>query len=224
MGVAAVILLTVPSCEPPSAPQSPPREQTPGPGTGGAAALPAASVATGYFTAVDLAGKPLPALRPIASREPNAFDEPVAVGQPTDTAGKAMLSFPSTEKLYLRLWDPELKYFANNFYEALPNQGNVAKDMKITMVESAALALRLETADGTPLVSQEIQLMMSHPVRGPWWPARAVTDGEGRVLFSRVPPGQFALSLTMATGERLELPETALMPGGTADLGVITTP
>jgi len=186
------------------------------------APAPQASEATGYFEAVDLEGHPLANMRPIATREPNAFDEPVATGDPTGADGKGRLVFPNNERLFLRLWDPELKYFANNFFESVAHEGNVTDNLKVVMAPAASFAVTLLLADGTSLNQDPVEIMMSHPTRGPWWPARGTTDDAGHARFDRVPPGQYVLRVTTASGHEIEVPEIQLPPSAHLDLGALT--
>ncbi len=175
----------------------------------------------GYFEAVDPAGKPLANMRPIATQTPNAFDVPVATGDPTGADGKGQLVFPNNERLFLRLWDPELKYFANNFYESVAHEGNVTDTLKVVMAPAASFEVTLLLADGSALNQDPVEIMMAHPTRGPWWPARGTTDDTGHVRFDQVPPGQFVLRVTSSSGHEIDVPEIQLAPGGHLDLGAV---
>lgn len=180
---------------------------------------PSEGMSNGFFAFVDLAGHPLPGIIPIATREANAFDNPVATGEPSGADGKASLTFPNNEKFYLRGWDPEFHYFVNNFFEALPG-GNTTDVMQVTMLPAAALEITV-TEKGAPASNQEVQVMLSHPTRGPWWPAKATSDPQGHCRFSTVPPGQYVIALKIANGKTRDLPETLLRPGETANLGTV---
>jgi len=179
---------------------------------------------SGHMRVVDRQGNALAGMAPIATREPNAFDEPIATGAPTDARGESSIAFPSDVRLYLRAWDPELNYFPNNFYDALPGTGKVADGMVIEMVSAATLTMALHTQDGAPLASENVALMMIHPTRGPWWPAETDTTPEGVAVFTRIPPGAFTLRLKTESNKVLEIPEVALPPGDTVDLGLRTLP
>ncbi|MCX5757789.1 MAG: hypothetical protein NTU83_04655 [Candidatus Hydrogenedentes bacterium] len=63
---------------------------------------------------MDLEGKPVRGMIPIATREANAFDEPLVRGEPTKEDGSSVFVIPSDQRLFLRMWDPALRHFANN--------------------------------------------------------------------------------------------------------------
>lgn len=170
---------------------------------------------------VDLAGKPLAGMAPIVTHQPNAFDKPVAMGDPTDTAGMGTIRFENKEHLYLRAWDPTLDYFPNNFYEVLPGGSSVEETLTIQMVGASGLEAQLFLPDGQPAASQTVALMLSHATRGPWWPAQATSDAEGVVRFPNLPAGEFVLSFKVTAGPKLEVRETPLPPGSTVNLGAV---
>lgn len=170
---------------------------------------------------VDLTGKPLQGMAPIVTHQPNAFDKPVAMGDPTDTAGMGTIRFENKEHLFLRAWDPTLGYFPNNFYEVLPGGSSVEGTLSIQMVEASGLEAQLMLPDGQPAASQTVALMLSHATRGPWWPAQSTTDAEGVARFPNLPAGEFVLSFKVTAGAMLEVRETPLPPGSTVNLGVL---
>jgi hypothetical protein len=203
-------------------PQAPPTNPPP------AAAAPAPATApqeAGFIHAtvkvVDLAGNPLAGVAPIVTRQPNAFDKPVAMGDPTDAAGMGTIRFENAEHLFLRAWDPTLDYFPNNFYEVLPGGSNVEETLTIQMVGSSGLEAQLLLPDGQPAANQTVALMLSHATRGPWWPAQSTTDAEGAVKFPHLPAGEFVLSFKVTAGAQLEVRETTLPPGGNVNLGAL---
>ena len=171
---------------------------------------------------VDLAGTPLAGMAPIVTRQPNAFDQPVAMGDPTDGKGMGTIRFENKEHLYLRAWDPTLDYFPNNFYEVLPGGSNVEGTLTIQMVGSSSLEAQLMLPDGQPAANATVALMRAHATRGPWWPAQATSDAEGVVRFPNLPAGEFVLSFKVAAGPKLEVAETPLPPGAKVNLGVLT--
>ncbi len=145
---------------------------------------------TATLTAVSLSdAKPLPGMIPIITLEPNAFDEPLAHGDPTDANGVGTFVFPADRKVCLRVWDPTLEYFPNNYFDVLPSEEDSATEGTIVMARAASLHALLLRPDGTPAAGETVRLMMFHPKRGPWWPSEAKTDGGGAVAFDRVPPG-----------------------------------
>ncbi len=211
---------------PPPAPVAPaPVEQKPAPAPENAAAPAAPASETGFIHAtvqvVDLAGNPLQGMAPIVTHQPNAFDKPVAMGDPTDTAGMGTIRFENKEHLYLRAWDPTLDYFPNNFYEVLPGGSSVEETLTIQMVGASGLEAQLFLPDGQPAANQTVALMLSHATRGPWWPAQATSDAEGVVRFPNLPAGEFVLSFKVTAGAKLEVRETPLPPGSTLNLGAV---
>lgn len=193
---------------------TPPAQPTPPP-------LPAGHV-RGRLRIIDLNGDPLSGMAPIATLQPNAFDEPIATGPLSGTDGRAAFTFPGDQRVCVRAWDPELNYFANNFVEVLPNTGDVTGEMTIMMARGAALHATLLLPDGAPAANRNIGLMMFHPTRGPWWPSDADADSQGHVFFQTLPPGRFILKFRAETGETIELPDVSLNPADEADLGLVT--
>lgn len=183
------------------------------------------SASTSLFASVqvvDLDGTPLPHMAPIATKEPNAFDAPVATGSATDQEGRGTIRVPTTEHLYLRAFDPALNYFPNNFYEVLPGGGKLEGELVIQMVPAASLSVQLILPDNQPAADMAVGLMLFHPTRGPWWPAEAQSNADGFVTFPHLPAGEFVLRMKVESGARLEHPQTALAPRSAVDLGVLS--
>lgn len=231
----AVSILLVPGCRE-TTPPEPAATPTPAVATASPAATeapvadttPSASAPqeAGFIVAniqvVDLAGKPLMGMAPIVTRQPNAFDKPVAMGDPTDAKGLGTLRFENKEHLFLRAWDPTLGYFPNNFYEVLPGGSNVEGTLTIQMVGASGLEAQLLLPDGSPAANMTVGLMLSHATRGPWWPAQATASAEGLVRFPNLPAGEFILAFKIPSGPGLEVGETPLPPGSPVNLGVLT--
>lgn len=171
---------------------------------------------------VDLQGNPLPGMGAIATASPNAFDAPLAQSGKTDKNGEAPIELKSDQKLYVRGWDPDLNFFANNFFTILPSEGATTDTLVLVMVEHATLATQVLASDGTPVADTEVRVMLSHPTQGPWWPARTTTDAEGRATLGPLPPGQFNLAVSTAEKGSVELPATTLLPGETVVLDTVT--
>lgn len=218
------------ACGPPDTPPGPGKTETPPPQAQPAPAPQAAPTpepdnpagpVEARMKVVDLDGRPLADMIPIATRQPNAFDEPVAAGDPTGATGEGRLRFPSTESLFLRAWDPALRYFPNNFYEVLPGGGAIQETLTVQMVPAAALEAQFQTPDGAPLANEEVRLMLVHSTRGPWWPARTRTSALGQTIFPSIPPGEFLLHFETGSGARIERGMTALPPGEIVGLGVL---
>ncbi|HIJ66646.1 MAG TPA: carboxypeptidase regulatory-like domain-containing protein [Candidatus Hydrogenedentes bacterium] len=171
--------------------------------------------------AVGLDGTPVPGIMPIATTDPNAFDEPFAKGQLTGPDGRSAITIEPGRHTYVRGWDPALRKFANNYVELLPVSGNAIEEMVLVMVSGAALEAALLTPDGVPAANVEVRLMMVHPAEGPWWPATAVTDADGLVRFGAVPAGNFAIRLVADDIGEIEFAEVMLPPNGTVQLGRI---
>jgi len=186
-----------------------------------------AEVKTKKFTTapvvvVDLAGRPLSDMLPMATEQPNAFEKPVVQGELTGTDGRSVLTLPRNVHLHVRAWDPALRMFPNNFYEVLPPTGNSTETMTITMVEGATLSMTLLDGAHQPVDNENVGLMMFHAVHGAWWPAEGDTDGAGRVVFERVPPGEYTLKVKAIESGELEIGGVRLPPGGETDLGPVT--
>ena len=177
---------------------------------------------TGRVEVVDLRDKPLPGMVPIATTTPNAFDAPVAEGEPTDTAGRGEILLPGDTRVYVRAWDPTFEWFANNFFDVPPGGGTETPLMRIVMVRGASLDAVLMNPDGTPARNTNVGLMMFHPTKGAWWPAEADTDASGAVHFPALPAGAYTIKLKTLEGGSIDLPDVALSPGGHTDLGIVT--
>ncbi len=176
---------------------------------------------TAQVMVTDYDGAPLAGMVPIVTRQPNAFDEPVARGNPTDAAGASRFTFPAGEKLCLRAWDPDLNYFPNNFFDVGPVAEISTADTPVVMVRAATLRGLLLRPDGAPAANEAVTLMLSHPVRGPWWPAKTRTGPDGMLLLPNTPPGMFQVEIQAESGS-LQLPQATLLPGVLADLGMVT--
>jgi len=212
-------LLVLAGCggSPPSEP-APPAPAQPAPP---AAENAPANLVTAQMMVVDLEGNPLADIAPIATLQPNAFDAPVATGPLSGADGHSSIQFPGDTRVFVRAWDPALRYFPNNFYDIPASGGGATGDMKIEMAQAAVLRMQLVLPDGSPAADENAGLMMLHPAKGPWWPASANTDTNGAVCFPTIPPGSFVLRIKVSSGAQIEIPETPLRPGGTVDLGTV---
>ena len=170
---------------------------------------------------VDLRGRPLEGMVPIATKKPNAFDKPVAWGKPTDARGRGEIVLASDSALCLRAWDPEGNLFTNNYFDIPAGRRTAEKRLEIVMVEGAVLTVQLVDPDGRPAALENVGLMMFHPTKGPWWPGEGDTDGEGRVSFSPVPAGQYVIKMKAIRSGTIELPGVMIRPGETVDLGKV---
>ncbi|MBI5091738.1 MAG: carboxypeptidase regulatory-like domain-containing protein [Candidatus Hydrogenedentes bacterium] len=206
---------------PPSAPApvAPAAQQTP------VAPAPAhaAETASIAILVVDLDGQPLANMLPIATTQPNAFDSPVAKGALTDAEGKSSLSLASGQYVYVRAWDPTRRMFANNYFDVMAGDAKASTDpLTVVMAHGAELRVALVGPNQKPAANTEVELMMSHPQKGPWWPDQTKTDAEGAAIFPCVPPGKYVIKLKAASGGQLELAGVALPPAGKTDLGSVT--
>jgi hypothetical protein len=204
----------------------PPQEEAPPPVSADAPPVADAPVAeSGFLTApmrvLTLGGTPLKGMAPIATYNPNAFDTPIATGSLTDADGLSSIRFPASEKVALRAWDPDLRYFPNNFLEVLPNSGTIQETLEIRMVQAGILFAALILPNHQPVSGEEVGLMLIHPVYGPWWPAESVTNDRGEVVFDRIPPGKFLLRLKVSSGPSVEVGETYIAPAEPTALGQI---
>lgn len=170
---------------------------------------------------VDLEGRPLAHMAPIATRRPNAFDEPVARGELTGPDGSGTVVLPPGQRLCVRAWDPTLKLFSNNYYDVMPDSGTQTELMTLAMAPGASLRAALVAANGDPAANMRVRLMMSHPTEGPWWPDRADTDQTGAVEFPSLPAGTYTIRIETQDAGQLEIPEVDLPPGGHTDLGTL---
>ena len=170
-------------------------------------------------TIVDLDGSPLADMQPIASREPNAFEAPVAQGPLTDAQGHCEFDVPTNEHVFVRGWDPNLKYFANNFYEIAPGPATKTEPMTLVMVLGASLDVTVIYPNGQPIANTAVDIMMLHPEKGPWWPDRATTTSAGVVHFDSLPAGQFTILMKNGDGLRGEVDDVLLRPGAAETLG-----
>ena len=170
---------------------------------------------------VDLDGNPLPGVAPVAVAQPNAFEKPVAIGEPANQNGDAVLFVPPDQRLYIRGWDFTLGTFANNYYDVFPGPVTEPGILKLVMVLSGTLRAELVAPDGAAAAHQKVALMMYHPTQGPWWPTEATTDQKGVALFGPVPAGIFTLKLRTDSGLSAETPQITIQPGGLQDLGQI---
>lgn len=171
---------------------------------------------------VDGEGNPVPNVLPIATRQANAFDKPVAQGLLTGPDGFATINVPADQWLFVRAWDPAKKLFANNYYDVLPGEKPPQKPLDIVMYPAATLRVVLLGPDGAPLADQFVGMMLSHPSRGAWWPAETKTDTTGVAVFSNVPPGKYGITIESRSGSKIDVAETTLMPRQTIDLGTLT--
>jgi len=185
------------------------------------APTPAQEFITAPMRVITLAGEPVPGIIPIATLQPNAFDEPLATGAPTDENGKSSIKIPTSQKVAVRAWDPNLLYFPNNFCDVLPGSGEIQDSLVITMVKSASIEAVLLTPEGVPVQNENTGIMLFHPVHGPWWPAEADSDEQGKVIFYKVPAGNYVMRIKVASGAMVELPETYIAPDETTQLGAI---
>jgi hypothetical protein len=173
----------------------------------------------------DWNGKPMPNMIPIATERPNAFDEPLAQGAPTDEKGWSAFMLPAGKRLFLRAWDPDLLYFANNFYEVPAAEGTRTKQAKITMVPASAVGVIILGQDRRPLPATKIKMLLVHPQHGNWWPQEGITDMKGEVRLGPLPPGEYTVRLKADGIGETETGLVMLPPGKPVVLGsVVLTP
>ena len=104
----------------------------------------------------------------------------------------------------------------------MAGQGNAIRgELELVMVPGSAIRATFADADGQPLSSREVRMMMNHPSRGPWWPSAATTDEHGGTVFNHIPAGRFVLDFETAGGLRRQVPETSLPVGIEVDLGLV---
>lgn len=173
-------------------------------------------------TIIDLDGKPIPEVASIVTEAANAFDDPLVRGSITSADGRSDLLIPRDRETFIRGWDPTLSYFANSFISVAAGDAELPKDSTLVMAPAAQLTAQLYGADGAPAPAEtQVELMFSHPEQGPWWPVRALTNAEGRILIEKVPAGKFDINVFVEGVGQVDLPAVLLMPGQLADLGVV---
>ena len=207
-------------CRPAPPPLPPPELATRAPAAVSVSQDPAGS-ATAHVLVVDLRKQPLANMMPIATRLPNAFDQPLAQGALTGPDGKGSVVVPGGERICVRAWDPALNMFANNYFEVLPESAADTALMTVVMVPGASLDVVLYTPGVTPAANQNVGIMMFHPTEGAWWPAEADTDSRGAVHFASLPAGTYTLKIKAAGGGQTEIRDVNLPPGGKTDLGAV---
>jgi len=168
---------------------------------------------------VDMAGRPIKGMMPIATVQPNAFDKPLARGDLTGSDGRGIVVIPADRSVCVRAWDPQLHLFANNYHEVPPGPATDTGTITITMLPGASLRAQVLTPGVQPAAGKSVDLMLFHPTLGAWWPARADTDDAGKVFFSSLPPGVYTVKIESAGVGAIELAEIKIDPGGEADLG-----
>ncbi len=191
------------------------------PTTQAATPPPSAKTVVAHMKVVDMEGNPVANMLPIATKRPNAFDTPIAKGGMTGVNGLGTLTLPSDLWLFVRAWDPAKKLFANNYYDVLPGEAPPAEELKIVMLPGSSLETEVVGADGSAVGNQFVGLMMSHPTRGPWWPAETETDAVGRARFDSLPPGQYTLTIETRDGRQVDVPATMFLPGKPTRLGPV---
>lgn len=169
---------------------------------------------------VDLDNKPVPGVTAIAVTQPNAFVQPVATGSVTGGDGKSVLQIHATPT-FIRGWDPQFRYFTNNFIEIPAGPIAELPEMRIVMVPGCALDAMMQNHEGRPLSNTVVRILMSHPKRGPWWPDHAVTGPDGRLHFRSVPPGIFNIEFKTDDDCTGEIKDAELQPTTHVDLGTI---
>lgn len=170
---------------------------------------------------VDLDDKPIPDVAAIVTEKANAFDEPLVRGAISGADGQSALRVPRDRATFVRGWDPKLNYFANSFFSVEAGDAPLPAETKVVMAPAAVLTLQLYGADGAPLAGDSVvEILFSHPEEGPWWPTRATTRPDGRVILDKVPAGKFDLRVDADAGHA-ELPGVLLMPKQAVDLGVV---
>ncbi len=136
---------------PPSTPQAAPATDT-------APSQANTEQAYAHVRVVGLDGEPIAGMEPIATKQANAFDPPVARGPATDEEGRSYVVFPRDQWVYIRAWDRSSGLFANNFFDIPPGEGTRTDDMEIVMVPGTKLKAKLMGADGAPAAGENVGL------------------------------------------------------------------
>jgi hypothetical protein len=205
---------------PTDSPAPPPQTQASS-GVETATRQPDAGQAYAHVQVVGLDGQPIAGMEPIATKQPNAFNAPVARGPATDEEGRSYVVVPRDQWVYIRAWDRSCGLFANNFFDIPPGEGTQTDEMEIVMVPGTKLKATLVGANGAPAAKENVGLMLFHPTQGPWWPGEADTDENGVADFGMVPAGRFSIKIKAIRSGQIELPEAYFGPGETLDLGAV---
>lgn len=175
----------------------------------------------GKITIIDSTGKPLENMAGIATEKPNAFDEPIARGNLSGPDGVSTIQIPKNRAVFIRAWDPILRYFPNNYFEIPATDADYLEDMQVLMLEASSIEFQLSDKDNQPVQNENIGLMMLHPKLGPWWPCDGHTDKTGNALFKPVPAGMYNLRIKTERGMILEIKEIKIPPASSLNLGKI---
>lgn len=171
--------------------------------------------------AVGLSGAPVANVFPIATTQPNAFDDPFAQGALTGDDGRSVLVLRPGIHAYVRMWDPTMRQFANNFLDVVSRPDLAHHELEVTMVPGAAVTLSLLLPDGTPASQHEAEAMLLHPQHGAWWPVQAVTDEAGVLDLGTVPAGRFGIEVAIEDVGFGALSPTYLPPGEAIRVGPV---
>lgn len=226
MFLAGLLTFTVCSCGGPESPAaaSPPLSSQSTPAVPEAAqnsGNQSQSFSLARMRVVDLEGNPVRNMLPIATQSANAFEKPIAQGQPTGADGLGSLMTPNDAWVYVRAWDPAKRMFANNYYDVPPGEARQTDVMEIVMAPGASLRAEILDAEGKPVAGQFVGIMMEHPTQGPWWPDESQTDSTGKIVFESVPPGKFLITFETRDGRQVQVPGVALDPGGATNIGPV---
>lgn len=206
---------------PPVAPSAPKESPSTPANPPGATSSAPSTQTTAHLQAVDLEGHPLSGMMPIATWQPNAFDKPFSEGALTDANGMGTVVVPSNKRSFVRIWDPSLRLFANNYLEVQEGEAAETDLMQVQLVTGATFELVLHGNDDKPISGTAVSMMMVHPKVGPWWPGEGMTDVNGKVSFGPVPAGKFNILLQTETKGKAEINEALFMPGEKSNLGTI---
>ncbi|WP_145064437.1 hypothetical protein [Engelhardtia mirabilis] len=114
-----------------------------------------------------------------------------------DASGRFEASLPVASRVDLRLSSPGHGYSATTSITASPQGEYDLGDVQVG--GSAAIRLRLELADGTPLAGRLVRLeSLDSPPR--LAPVHRTTDSAGRIEFRGLAAGSYAIAPTSLTG------------------------
>lgn len=174
------------------------------------------------ITLLDLQGKPLAEMAAIVTEDAKAFEKPIVRGSISGADGRSDLLIPRDRTTYVRGWDPKLGYFANSFLTIESGDAPLPADTTVIMAPAAQFSAQFYAADGAPLPEgTPIEILLSHPTQGAWWPARGKADAQGRLLLPNVPAGQFDLEITTEAHGTTRVPGQLLPPSTLTDAGVV---
>lgn len=151
------------------------------------------------------------------------MSELISQGAQADADGASRLAFPRDKWVYLRAADPSGAMMASGHVEIEPGESvDPNEPMVLKMAAAASVSAELHSGDGTPVGPGPVGLVLLHPAHGQWWRAEGTSDASGRVTFTGLPAGVYALKMEMGEAGQAAIREAVLAGGEVTDVGVVT--